>query len=210
MAVADSFKACPENPALGGTANFDFSSPSDRFYSVGLGTQPEYGKDGVSFTINKQGDSPTIQSKFYIMFGHLEVDLKAAPGQGVVSSVVLLSDCLDEIDWEWVGGNNGQVQTNFFARGGNGVFNRATWQENPGNHDGFHKYAIDWTSERIEFSIDGNVVRSVGANDAVASGQYPQTPMFVKLGIWAGGDPNNEDGTIGGWLARPSAPVDTD
>ncbi|WEW58056.1 transglycosylase [Emydomyces testavorans] len=130
------------------------------------------------------------------MFGHVEVEMKAAPGTGIVSSVVLQSDCLDEIDWEWVGGNNGQVQSNFFGKGHTETYDRAVWHPNPGNHDGFHKYAIDWTSDHIDFYVDGNKVRTVTPNDGNARGQFPQTPMYIKLGIWAGGDPSNAPGTI--------------
>jgi hypothetical protein len=55
--------------------------------------------DGSEFTINKLGDGPTIQSNFYMFFGYVEVVMKAAPGAGIVSSFVMESDDLDEIDW---------------------------------------------------------------------------------------------------------------
>jgi hypothetical protein len=61
------------------------------------------GDDGAIFRVEKKLDAPTIVSVFYIMWGKVEVTLKAAPGGGVVSSVVLQSDDLDEIDWEWIG-----------------------------------------------------------------------------------------------------------
>ncbi|EAS35748.3 cell wall glucanase [Coccidioides immitis RS] len=186
-------QSCPADPALSGTATFDLKSPSERFTELG---KPTYNDEGVSFTINKQGDYPTIQSNFYIMFGHFEVEVKAAPGRGIVSSVVMQSDCLDEIDWEWIGGNNGQVQSNFFKEGRSNAYDRAVWHPNPGNQDGFHKYAVDWTSERIEFYLDGEKIRTVTPNDGNARGNYPQTPMFIKIGIWAGGDPTNGKGTI--------------
>jgi beta-glucanase (GH16 family) len=44
------------------------------------------------------------------MFGKVEVAMKAAPGAGIVSSVVLQSDTLDEIDWEWLGADPDEVQ----------------------------------------------------------------------------------------------------
>ena len=40
-----------------------------------------------------------------MLFGKIEVVLQAAPGQGIVSSSVMMSDDLDEIDWEWSGSN---------------------------------------------------------------------------------------------------------
>lgn len=49
--------------------------------------------------MNKKGDAPTIDTNFHLFFGKVEVTMKAAPGTGVVSSIVLESDVLDEIDW---------------------------------------------------------------------------------------------------------------
>lgn len=57
------------------------------------------GPDGAEFTINKKGDAPTIQTPFYFFFGKTEVEMKIGPGTGIVSSVVMQSDDLDEIDW---------------------------------------------------------------------------------------------------------------
>ena len=45
------------------------------------------------------GNAPTITSKKYIFFGRVEIVIQAAFGAGVVTSAVLQSDCLDEIDW---------------------------------------------------------------------------------------------------------------
>lgn len=60
----------------------------------------KYGSsDGAHFRVEKSKDSPTIVSNFYIMWGKFEVTMKAAPGAGIVSSIVLQSDDLDEIDW---------------------------------------------------------------------------------------------------------------
>lgn len=145
--------------------------------------------------VAKQGDAPTLVSKFYIMFGHVDFVIKAAHGRGIVSSAVLQSDTLDEIDWEWIGGNNAQVQTNYFGKNQQGTFDRGAFHDNPGNHDAYHTYSIDWTSERTLWQINGVTIRTLTA--AQAGPSYPQTPMQVKAGVWAGGDPTNPPGTIG-------------
>jgi hypothetical protein len=98
---------CPPDSALGRTVNIDLKSASDSFTAQG---NPTYGSDGASFTVAKSGDSPQLTSKWYIMFGKVEVAMKAAPGAGIVSSVVLQSDTLDEIDWEWLGADPDEVQ----------------------------------------------------------------------------------------------------
>ena len=54
---------------------------------------------GAAFVLAKQGDAPTIETENYFLFGNVEVKMKVAPGTGVVSSIVMESDDLDEIDW---------------------------------------------------------------------------------------------------------------
>ncbi|KAL8874243.1 MAG: hypothetical protein Q9174_000399 [Haloplaca sp. 1 TL-2023] len=129
------------------------------------------------------------------MFGHVEFKVKPAPGQGVVSSAVLQSDTLDEIDWEWVGADSNQVQSNFFGKGQTTSWNRGAFHPDPNNQAGFRTYTIDWTADQIAWQIDGKTVRTLSPD--AAQGQYPQTPMMVKVGAWSGGDSANEPGTIG-------------
>lgn len=143
----------------------------------------------------KSGDSPLITSNWYIMFGHVEFSIKAAPGVGIVSSAVLQSDDLDEIDWEWLGADNAQVQTNYFGKGQTGTYSRGSFAAAPSNQNGFHTYSIDWTADQIVWQLDGKTVRALTQANAEA-GQYPQTPMRIKVGAWSGGDPSNSPGTI--------------
>lgn len=189
---------CPPDSALGRTVNIDLSSESDSFTPQG---NPTYGSDGVSFTVAKSGDSPQLTSKWYIMFGKAEVVVKAAPGAGIVSSFVLQSDTLDEIDWEWLGAAPDEVQTNYFGKGQTTTYNRGAFHADPGSQDGFKTYTIDWTSDQIVWQIDGTTVRTL--EPANADNQYPQTPMQVKFGAWSGGDPANSPGTIE-WSRGPT------
>ncbi|CAI7601621.1 unnamed protein product [Penicillium pancosmium] len=187
--------SCPADPALGkADQKFDFTSgSSSEFTASGSVTYDD--TNGATFTVANQGDGPLIQSNWYIMFGRVEYTIKAAPGTGIVSSAVLQSDDLDEIDWEWLGGNNAQVQSNYFGKGDTSSYNRGAYHDNSGNHDDFHTYSIDWSSTQIIWAIDGKTVRVLTPDTADAN-QYPQTPMMVKVGVWAGGDPNNAQGTI--------------
>ncbi|KAK2872007.1 hypothetical protein FQN49_002627 [Arthroderma sp. PD_2] len=185
-------QTCPADPALSGTADFDFTKESSRFHPTG--GKPTYGKDGVSLTIGKRFDAPTLTSDFYIMFGHVEWEIQAAPGKGIVSSAVLLSDDLDEIDWEFIGGDNAQVQSNYFGQGNVETYDRAAFHPAPNNNGQFHTYSVDWTSTKTTWFIDGKNVREL--TPETSKNQYPQTPMRVLVGSWAGGDPSNNEGTI--------------
>ena len=136
------------------------------------------------------------------MFGHVEFVIKAAPGAGIVSSAVLQSDDLDEIDWEWLGGDDQQVQSNFYGKGMTTTYNRGAFHPAPGNHDGFNTYSIDWTADQIVWQINGQTVRA--QTSANTNGYpYPQTPMVVKVGAWSGGDPSNPPGTVQ-WAGGPT------
>jgi len=99
-------QTCPGDAALGKSVSIDFTSgPSNEFVASG---NPTYDSNGVSLTVAKSGDAPTLSSRWYIMFGKVEIVMQAAPGQGIVSSAVLQSDDLDEIDWEVVGSQSDQ------------------------------------------------------------------------------------------------------
>lgn len=93
-------ETCPPNKGLAAstyTADFTSASALDQ-WEVTAGKVP-VGPQGAEFTVAKQGDAPTIDTDFYFFFGKAEVVMKAAPGTGVVSSIVLESDDLDEVDW---------------------------------------------------------------------------------------------------------------
>jgi Glycosyl hydrolases family 16 len=90
--------ACPPDKALGKTITIDFTQGASDQFSLADGTTLTYGSNGAEFTMNKETDAPTITSNWYIFFGKVDVVMQAAPGTGIVSSFVMESDDLDEID----------------------------------------------------------------------------------------------------------------
>ncbi|KAH8698654.1 concanavalin A-like lectin/glucanase domain-containing protein [Talaromyces proteolyticus] len=184
---------CPADPALGATLSTDFTAGASKDWKVTNG-EISYNGQGAVFTVAKKGDSPTIQTNDYFFFGTAEVKMQAAPGTGIVSSIVLESDDLDEIDWEALGGDNTQIETNYFGKDNTGTYNRATYVNLNSPQTTSYTYTVDWQKDQIQWLINGNVVRTLLASDA---GEYfPQTPMTLRIGIWAGGDSGNAPGTI--------------
>lgn len=105
-------KSCPADTALSSsTYTHDFTKGADDDNWKVTAGDISYTSKGAEFTINKAGDAPTIQSQWYIFFGSVSFIMTAAPGTGVVSSAILESDDLDEIDWEWLGGEPANVQS---------------------------------------------------------------------------------------------------
>jgi len=181
-------KTCPSDAALGTTLTTDFTQGANSFWTLADATKMSYSSNGAEFIINTATDAPTISASKYIMFGKVTVTTKAAPGQGIVSSFILESDDLDEIDWEWLGSTDTSVESNFFGKGNTTSYDRAIYHPVADPIGTWHTYTIDWTSAAIKWYIDGNLVRTLNYGDALAVGgqNYPQTPMKVKLGNWVG------------------------
>lgn len=92
----------PTNWTLSNYANLNFSSK------------------GAEFTVAKRLDSPQLWTNFYLHYCKVQVVAQVAPGTGIVSSAVLLSDDLDEIDLDFSGNNfNDTVskgQNNYYGK----------------------------------------------------------------------------------------------
>lgn len=163
------------------------------FYEL-EGTTLDYSSKGALFKIETEATAPTIQSHDYIFFGRLDVELLPSPGQGIVTSVVLQSDDLDEVDWEWVGSDTNQVQSNYFSKGDVTTYDRGAYHPVEGAIGTVHKYSIEWTAEKVDWIVDGNVVRTLTYADTKA--KFPQTPMRVRLGTWVAGKKDGAEGTV--------------
>ncbi|KAI1505570.1 concanavalin A-like lectin/glucanase domain-containing protein [Biscogniauxia marginata] len=163
--------------------------------------------DGAEFTYAKKGDAPNMRTDFYMLGGRYDVEMQIAPGKGIVSSAVLWSDVQDEIDWEFSGNQFGEkpfpppdgmwtVETNIFAQGkmwdGAASYDKDAYK--PAIQ--FHKYSVEWDETHMSWYVDDKVVRSVQAKDTPEGFVFPQSPMKLQLGVWGGGDPDNNYWTI--------------
>ncbi|KAL1606844.1 transglycosylase [Paraconiothyrium brasiliense] len=193
------FSTCAADTALSSsTYTHDFTTDGfdDDNWNITAGNVTTT-SSGALFTIKESGDAPTIRSKWYIFFGRVSFIMRSSPGTGIVSSAILLSDDLDELDWEFLGGEADVAQTNYFGKGESSTTNREVDVAASGSQTTSHNYTIVWKKDSTEWLVDGVVLRTLTADDAVSGGNsYPQTPMDVRVGIWAGGDSSNAEGTI--------------
>ncbi|KAM3501450.1 hypothetical protein MY11210_009363 [Beauveria gryllotalpidicola] len=185
---------CPADPAFGKDGlDCDFTKGEcDGFTS--LGTKITYDSKGATFPMSKDGDAPTLRSDKYLFFGYVEVKVRAAEGKGIVTSMVLQSDDLDEIDFETVGSDNNQIQSNYFSKGNDSTYDRGGFHAVDSPLTKTHTYAFNWTAQQIDWIIDGVVVRTLKASDV--GSEYPGTPMQLKIGAWVAGYEGNSPGTI--------------
>ncbi|KAI8945886.1 concanavalin A-like lectin/glucanase domain-containing protein [Xylaria longipes] len=190
-------KSCPADPAVGdNTVTVDFTQGANNFFTVAAGTTLKYSSKGAAFTMEKETEAPTITSSKYLFFGKVDVQVIAAPGAGIVTSVVLQSDDRDEIDWEWIGSDTKQVQTNYFGKGDDSTFDRGGFSAVANPQSVVHTYTIDWTKDYVHWIIDGNLVRELKYSDAKGGTRFPQTPCQLKLGAWVAGNSKAPEGTV--------------
>jgi len=194
---------CPDMPALGGNATFNFNDTwNTNIWEKKNQGKAEWSKFGTSFQVDVRGDSPNINSNFYLFFGRVEVVMKAAPGQGIISSAILQSEDLDEIDWEFKGGDTTNVFTNYYGKGNDTIVEGdpprgQQFKMKSAPQDDFHNYTLDWTKDRIQWWLDDEMIRELKFADAKGGAEYPQTPMNIRIGSWAGGDKeNNKPDTV--------------
>ena len=186
---------CPDDLGLTVSNYFvDFTTlntlPSD--WSVASYETVSFGPNGAELTFAKRFDAPLIRTNFYFFFGSIEYVVQGAPGKGIVSSMVLLSDDLDEVDWEMTGTGGSQIETNYYGKG-IPDYNNYQYVNVTSPQTEFHTYGVQWSSEALVWYIDNVVVRTVTA--AQAGDYFPQTPMHVSLSLWDGGDPTEAPGT---------------
>jgi hypothetical protein len=82
------------------------------------------------------------------------------------------------------------------GKGNTTSYDRAAWSAVSDTQTTTHNYTIAWTSSATIWLVDDVAIRTLNYADAVAGKNYPQTPMNIRIGIWAGGDSGNDEGTI--------------
>lgn len=199
-------KTCPADAALGTEHTWWFNSTlDDTLWDMATGTL-NYTDEGAEFAIRSENASTLLQSNFYIFFGVMEVHAKMAVGRGIISSVILQSDDLDEIDWEWVGYNTSAVQSDFFGKGNITTSDRGGIHPAANADTVFHNYTTYWDKDRLEWWIDGELMRTVNYSEPLTldGKNYPQTPCRVKISNWPVGVASQSIGNIewGGGLVN--------
>ncbi|KAJ3363727.1 hypothetical protein GGF31_000884 [Allomyces arbusculus] len=152
-----------------------------------------------------RGQGATLPSLRWIQYGTISARIKVAAGPGVISSFITKTDIKDtqgdEIDFEMLGGHPQEVQTNFYWNGQIEYNRGAKWNMSSGSTtDDYHVYTIDWNADRIQWLVDGNVIRTVTPKEV--DNKYPRQVGRVFFSVWDGGC-NLPPGTVQ-WAGGPT------
>lgn len=156
--------------------------------------------DSILLTMPANSTGTVLASTVYMWYGNVKAKLKSSRGPGVVTAFILLSDVKDEIDFEFIGADLTTSQTNYYFQALPIWTNVANISDLSDTYANFHDYEIDWTPDKITWSVDGVVGRTLKKTDTwnatTNQWDFPQTPARVQLSIWPGGAPSNSEYTI--------------
>lgn len=118
-------------------------------------------------------------------YGTYEARIRTAAGSGLNTAMFTysgypLSTIHDEIDFEFLGRNSGQVQLNYFTKGDGKHASHPELGFDAAA--GFNDYAFVWRPDGVRWYINGKLVR-----EASGAG-LPTTPGSLFLSLWNGTD----------------------
>lgn len=163
-----------------------------------------YPSGGVALTMGQGTVGTLLASTFYVWYGKICATMSTSQGQGVVTAFIMMSDVKDEIDFEFVGNDIDNAQTNWYSQGVTNYQNMEKLNVKPDTVGEPHEYCINWSEDELTWTIDGaktgrTVKRSETWNASAGHFDFPQTPSRVMLSLWPAGLPSNGEGTIE-WL----------
>jgi beta-glucanase (GH16 family) len=140
---------------------------------------------------NYAGFGSRVSWTRFMMYGKVTARIKTGScGLGVVSSFIVKNDPGDEVDFEWVGLNPNEAQSNYYWWGVLDWTHGEHHDVGANTCEDFHEYGVEWGPDQTTWSIDGKVVRTLNKEDARADNgtyMYPFRPMRVQFSIWDGG-----------------------
>ena len=102
------------------TSNQEYLGDASKTNWVYSGEPKQY-KDGdddvLLLTMPKDSVGTLLASTSYVWYGKVSATMKTSRGAGVVTAFILLSDVKDEIDFEFVGVDLNDAQSNYYFQG---------------------------------------------------------------------------------------------
>ncbi|KAI9704991.1 MAG: hypothetical protein M1836_006771 [Candelina mexicana] len=188
------------NTLDGITSNTKYLGDASKSNWVASGTPLIQDNGGpLVLNMNETNGGTLLASASYVWYGKVSAKLRTSRGKGVVTAFILLSDVKDEIDFEFVGADLLNAQSNYYFQGITN-YDQGKNLSISDTYNNEHTYEIDWTPEKITWSIDGKQLRSQTKAETwnATSNQYhyPQTPARIQLSLWPAGGASNAKGTV--------------
>ena len=147
-------------------------------------------------------------STFTTTYGHAEARMKVPQGQGMWPAFWMLGEDIGSAGWpacgeidimENIGSEPSTVHGTIHGpgySGGEGIGAGYTLPNGEKFADGFHTFAVDWSPEKITWSVDGNQYQTRTPADLGGDRWVFDHPFFMILNLAVGGYwPGDPDGS---------------
>ena len=149
--------------------------------------------EGSSYTSSRLKS----QGKYSFTYGKVEVRAKLPASAGTWPAIWMLGANFSSVGWpacgeidimEQKGWEKGKISSSLHNLSSSGNTKNVAKTDVPNSTSEFHVYAMNWSAERIEFSVDGDVFYSY--SPATKNNQnWPYTAsQFIILNVAMGGD----------------------
>ncbi|CDH08724.1 related to glycosidase CRR1 [Zygosaccharomyces bailii ISA1307] len=167
----------------------------------------------IVLSMPRRSSGSLIAASQSFLYGKASVRMRTGRSRGVITAMVLISAVGDEIDYELLGSQREEVQSNYFSKGELVYTNMKRISLPSDSWANYHDYEIDWNEERIQWIVDGQIARTLRKDETwdkeLQKYKYPHTPMRLEVALWPGGSEKNHPGTIewaGGLIDWDNAP----
>ncbi|MFD6285344.1 family 16 glycosylhydrolase [Streptomyces sp. NPDC060205] len=146
--------------------------------------------------------------KFTATYGHVEARMKIPRGQGIWPAFWMLGQDIGDVGWpnsgeidimENVGFEPGTVHGTLHGPGYSGSGGIGAGYSLPNGEafaDAFHTFAVDWSPNKITWSVDGTVYQTRTPADLNGNTWVFDKPFFLILNLAVGGYwPGDPDGS---------------
>ncbi|KAJ2599341.1 putative glycosidase CRH2 [Coemansia sp. RSA 1721] len=178
-------------------ADYNGNPSSAAFISQFEPSNAKQANNELEMTLVKQSDGKgfgaTVINSRAFQYGTVSTVMRSGcTSGGVVSSFIIRNDKVgDEIDFEFVGADKATVQTNYYWHD---ELDYTKMIKSPALADttaNYHTYGIQWTPDKIVWSVNGNSFRTVNRADTWDSAsntfKFPDSESYVSYSIWDGG-----------------------
>ena len=149
--------------------------------------EPYTGADGIARPYTS-GRLET-QGRFATTYGRIEARMKLPSGKGIWPAFWMLGDQSEAKDWPARGeidiiegiGEPGKVYSTIHGPGYSGAHGPQGHYEFPAGEavdTGFHTYALDWSPNRLQFSVDGHVAVTQTPQTLPPGTKWVRPPVF--------------------------------
>lgn len=141
------------------------------------------------------------QGRFSFTYGKVEVRAKLPAAPGTWPAIWMLGSNFTSVGWprcgeidlmEQKGWDKSKISAALHNQSSSGNTSNVRETDVPASTSAFHVYAANWTPDKIEFSVDGEIFYTYSPENKTAENWPYTAPQFIILNVALGGSLGGE------------------